>query len=114
LNGDLYRNYGTSNLRLRSYEYLIDPDKPSNYILTPYDEIISLETRSIGEEKYPTYDLGLDVYFDMSGSESLFDVSLVTVNARNSLSSDLDLGTGVSFDPEDGPTEIFFELDVYF
>ena len=114
LKGSLYRNYGTTNLKLRSYDYLIDPDKPLNYIPTSFDEVISLETHSPREEGYPSLDLGMDLYFDMSESEDLFDLSLVTINAKTGLASNIDIGTGVSFELQDGPTELLFELDVYF
>ena len=114
LKGNLYRSYGSSNLKLRSYDYLIDPDNPLNYISTPFDEVISLETHTPREEGYPSLDLGMDLYFNMSGSEDLFDLSLVTMNAKTGLASNIDIGTGVSFELQDGPTELFFELDVYF
>ena len=114
LKGNLYRNYGTSNLKLRSYDYLIDPDKPLNYIPTPFDEVVSLETHTPQDEGYPSLDLGMDFYFDMSGSENLFDLSFVTMNAKTGLTSNLDIGTGVSFELQDGPTELLFEFDAYF
>ncbi len=114
LQGNLYRNYGTSNLKLRAYDYLIDPDKPSHYLETSFDEVFSIEARSSSSSGYPSFNLGLDFYFDTSNGKNLFDLSLVTLNGKNSLSEDFDLGTGVSLDPEEGPTEIFFELDYYF
>ena len=114
LKGNLYRSYGTTNLKLRSYDYLIDPDKPLNYIPTSFDEVVSLETHTPREEGYPSLDLGMDFYFDMSGSENLFDLAFVTMNAKTGLANNIDIGTGVSFELQDGPTELFFEFDAYF
>jgi len=114
LDGNLYRNYGTKHLKLRSYEYLIDPDKPLHYIQTGFDEVFSLEASTPEEEGLPSFDLGVDLYFDMSESDNIFDIALITMNAKNTLTKQIDVGTGVTFDPSDGPTELFFEFDYYF
>jgi hypothetical protein len=96
--GGVYREMGADDLDLRAHDYYvaIDPEADaSDYILLPYDMIVSVEY-SEGNS-----DLALDVYFGSPESD-LFDVALLNVELLHRLSSELEVYVGASLDPNDG------------
>jgi hypothetical protein len=63
--------------------------------------------------KYPNYSFGADFYFDMSDSDNLIDLSLVTGDLTARLSRQYELGLGASMTPG-GDVEVLLEFDAYF
>lgn len=113
LQGDLYKDPGASDLVLRADDYIISPTTPALYAETVYDEVASISISPSDPSSYPNNNFGLDIYFDMDQEGEPFDLSLVTADITSHLSSDLELGTGLSISP-DGDIEVLFEFDVYF
>lgn len=113
LKGNLFKARGASHLVLRADDYIIDPNEPQLYEPTPYDEIASISLSPDDTTSYPNHSFGADLYFNMSGEDGLFDISLVTIDLTTRLSPQLELGTGASITPE-GDIEALLEIDVSF
>ena len=112
--GNLWRDAGTDNIKLRAFDYFTDPDDPDYYQPTPYDQIISVETTGRNANfPYPIH-AGVDFYFDMwDGANWLSEIGLVTVYAKTDVADDLDIGSGISITPEGG-MDFLVEVDMYF
>lgn len=97
LEGNLNRLTDQENMDLRAYDYVLDPDPVYSglYTNTPYDEVISIEKSNRGDDLY----FGADVYFDMSGSDSLFDTALFTGAGNYDLSDQFTMGAGAAIKP---------------
>jgi len=111
LKGDLNRFTDQEDMDLRADDYVLDPDPIYSGLYTniPYDEVISVEKFSEDEDLY----FGADLYFDMSGSLSLFDIGLFTGVGSYDLSDQFTLGTGVAIRPDKLET-VRLSFDYYF
>ena len=101
LDGNLYRAPMTHHMDLHADDYLIEPpqDYAALYRQTDYDQIFSL--LKSGDDFNLTF--GGDFYFDMSndstGTNSLFDLALVTGNGSYMLSDQFTIGAGFAIEP---------------
>lgn len=111
LKGNLNRLTDQEDMDLRARDYVLDPDPVYSglYVNTPYDEVISIEKSNKGDDVY----FGADVYFDMSGSSSLFDTALFTGAGSFDLSDQFTLGGGVAIKPDKLET-VRLSFDYYF
>ena len=111
LKGNLNRLTNQEDIDLRAEDYVLDPDPvySSLYTNTPYDEVISVEKSGKNDDLY----FGADIYFDMSGSISPFDMGLVTGVGSYDLSDQFTLGVGVAIKPDKLDT-VRFNFDYYF
>ena len=98
LSGNLNRLTDKEDLDLRATDYVLDPDPIYSglYTETAYDEVISVEKS--GEEYGLTF--GADIYFDMTGSSSLFDTALFTGNGEYHFTEQFKASAGVALKPE--------------
>jgi len=109
LKGNLYRNAGTNDISLRASGYTIDPLTPAYYVgPLNFDQVASIAARMNG-----LTNLGLDVYFNMSDSDQLFDFHKFTGDATFVVDRQFTFGTGVEFIPE-GRTTFMLEADYSF
>lgn len=101
LSGNLYRPPDTRNIDLRATDYLIEPPQKfaSLFRETDYDEIVSL----VKSSEVSDLSLAIDLYFDMDADEvdevSMFNVALVTGDARFQVSDQFSLGAGIAIKP---------------
>ena len=97
LKGGLFGLVTKSDLDLRAHEYVLDPDPVYSglYKNNNYDQVISVEKR---KGNTPIYLAG-DVYFDMSGSQGLFDFGMFTGSGSYLLSDQFTLGAALSAKP---------------
>jgi len=111
LKGDLNRLTDQEDMDLRADDYVLDPDPIYSGLYTniPYDEVISVEKFSEDSDLY----FGADIYFNMSGSLSLFDIGLFTGVSSYDLSDQFTLGAGVAIRPDKLET-VRLSFDYYF
>jgi len=111
LEGNLFRLSSASDMDLRAEDYVLDPDPVYSglYTETGYDEVFSIEKSG------PAFGLtlGVDFYFDMSQSSSLFDFALLTGSGEYELSDQFTLGAALAVEP-DRLQGVRVSLDYYF
>lgn len=102
----LYKGLDESDIHLRAQDYLVDPDHPAYYSDTEYDEVFSLEIKPENGITNSLY-LGTDLYFKMSQSSQIFDLSKLTAEARYGMTEYLELDTGLSYNLENMDNSTF-------
>jgi len=84
-----------------------DVNELNDDFLDDYDEVFRIE-------KSDTLDLTVDVYFDMTQSQQLFDLAYIDTLAEFELSDQFLLGTGIQVAPGTGLDNITLSLDYTF
>ncbi len=109
LKGNLYKRKGADDITLRASDYVIDPVTPA-YFDGPlnFDQVFSLVFHPGNLAQ-----LYLDVYFNMTESDQLFDLQKLTGQAKYTVSEQLQVGTGIAITPEEDIT-FMLEMDVSF
>ncbi|MBS3792689.1 hypothetical protein KGY77_08615 [Candidatus Bipolaricaulota bacterium] len=110
LKGNLYRFAGTNDISLRASSYTIDPLTPAYYVgPLNFDQVFSIAA-SLND----LTNLGLDIYFNMSESDQLFDLQKFTGDATYHVGSQFQLGTGVEITPGSDQMMFILEADYSF